>query len=157
MGVHVSFVRSLDLDSFSEQDVKKLLCGGNQNCREFFVQHGLELATESSSAIATHQASIVKLYHTDVARLYREVLNARVQGRPEPKMQDLFPEEQMQFKQTCSNKIDGTNNKALSNICAQNKMLLSKNRMPTPLECFMGGIKYWSNRYILLPLFTKEI
>jgi GTPase-activating protein that regulates ARFs (ADP-ribosylation factors), involved in ARF-mediated vesicular transport len=104
MGVHISFVRSLDLDSFSEEDVKKLLCGGNQTCRDFFAKHGVVVVSldtsggggggggggrsmtpsASSTRISTNQRGNLLLqeqYNSKVARLYRETLKARVQGK----------------------------------------------------------------------------
>lgn len=78
LGVHLSFVRSLDLDNFSERDVRKLELGGNQAFIEFLTKHGWN-----------NVESKREKYDSDVAELYRQILKAKVDGLPEPTMKDI--------------------------------------------------------------------
>ena len=41
MGVHTTFVRSVDLDEWTQRQIDAMRLGGNGNAREFFRQHGL--------------------------------------------------------------------------------------------------------------------
>jgi ADP-ribosylation factor GTPase-activating protein 1 len=36
LGVHLSFVRSISMDKWKEQEISKMKVGGNQKAREFF-------------------------------------------------------------------------------------------------------------------------
>lgn len=42
MGVHVSFVRSLDLDSWTEEQINVMKCGGNKKARDYFKSIGID-------------------------------------------------------------------------------------------------------------------
>lgn len=74
MGTHISFVRSLDMDSWTEAQVQKMKCGGNDACNEFLRKHGVDTST----------SDVKEKYSSSAALLYKEVLKARVQGKPEP-------------------------------------------------------------------------
>jgi ADP-ribosylation factor GTPase-activating protein 2/3 len=47
MGVHVTFVRSVDLDEWNQQQIDTMRLGGNANCANFFRKHGI-IAQEGS-------------------------------------------------------------------------------------------------------------
>ena len=38
LGVHFSFVRSITMDSFKQEEIKRMEKGGNKKCQEFFQQ-----------------------------------------------------------------------------------------------------------------------
>lgn len=44
MGVHISFVQSVKLDKWTDENVCKMLAGGNANGKAFFRQHGFDAA-----------------------------------------------------------------------------------------------------------------
>ena len=41
LGVHISFVRSIDMDEWTEDQLKIMQIGGNNEARTYFKQHGV--------------------------------------------------------------------------------------------------------------------
>ncbi len=74
LGTHVSFVRSVKMDSWTENQLTIMKAGGNQNCKDFLSKHGIDVQA----------ASIKEKYDSPPAEFYRQVLKARVEGLPEP-------------------------------------------------------------------------
>eukprot|EP00931_Biecheleriopsis_adriatica_P111477 TRINITY_DN85864_c0_g1_i1.p1 TRINITY_DN85864_c0_g1~~TRINITY_DN85864_c0_g1_i1.p1 ORF type:complete len:237 (-),score=30.36 TRINITY_DN85864_c0_g1_i1:59-769(-) len=75
-GVHVSYVRSLNLDTLREEEISALNAGGNASFRAFL--------EESSQNIPRHVWLALPLdvrYFTPAADLYRRRLQAQVEGR----------------------------------------------------------------------------
>ena len=63
LGVHYSFVRSLDLDSWTDQQIKIMRCGGNKKARDYFKTIGIDqlpISTKYKSRGAKQYAA--KLY-----------------------------------------------------------------------------------------------
>eukprot|EP00559_Dactyliosolen_fragilissimus_P001897 CAMPEP_0184864896 /NCGR_PEP_ID=MMETSP0580-20130426/16259_1 /TAXON_ID=1118495 /ORGANISM="Dactyliosolen fragilissimus" /LENGTH=451 /DNA_ID=CAMNT_0027363843 /DNA_START=60 /DNA_END=1415 /DNA_ORIENTATION=- len=73
LGVHISFVRSIAMDSWTQEQLKLMKAGGNDKCKQYL----------SAKGIASNTA-IKPKYESDAAQLYKEVLKARAEGRPEP-------------------------------------------------------------------------
>ena len=77
LGTHLSFVRSITMDSWSEKQLQSMKAGGgNEACRKFLSHHG----------VLVHPPTTGRLndtYDTPAAELYRQVIKARVEGRPE--------------------------------------------------------------------------
>ena len=81
--MHLSFVRSVQMDSWSEKEIKAMQVGGNKQLRDFFSSHGI-----------SNKSSIKKKYNSSAAALYREMLSligcfscriqAKVDGREPP-------------------------------------------------------------------------
>lgn len=71
LGVHISFVRSVTMDSWSEIQIKKMEAGGNQPLNSFLAQYGISKETD-----------IVSKYNTKAAGIYREKIQALAEGRP---------------------------------------------------------------------------
>ncbi|KAF8633764.1 hypothetical protein AX15_001270 [Amanita polypyramis BW_CC] len=70
MGVHISFVRSTNLDSWQLNQLRTMKVGGNASATEFFTKHGgASLLTDSDTK---------KKYGSRIAELYKEELNRRV-------------------------------------------------------------------------------
>lgn len=73
LGVHVSFVRSVSMDSWSEKQIQMMRSGGNNKCNAFLQQYNVAKET-----------SIPTKYNAPAAQLYRDRLLAEVDGRPLP-------------------------------------------------------------------------
>jgi ADP-ribosylation factor GTPase-activating protein 2/3 len=50
MGVHITFVRSCDLDEWTAEQLETMKVGGNENARTYFKSHGLADAQMTVSA-----------------------------------------------------------------------------------------------------------
>jgi len=73
LGVHISFVRSLTMDSWSDRQLESMKHGGNRKLKEYLVRHGVSSA-----------ASIQEKYGSKAAEAYRQRLKATVDGLPLP-------------------------------------------------------------------------
>ena len=71
LGVHVSFVRSVKMDAWKEDQISMMVKGGNGQCQRFFDQRKV------------HKDPKVR-YNTREAALYRDIIKARIKGLPEP-------------------------------------------------------------------------
>ncbi|KAL9426312.1 hypothetical protein AB3S75_033151 [Citrus x aurantiifolia] len=71
LGVHISFVRSVTMDSWSEIQIKKMEAGGNERLNTFLSQYGIPKETD-----------IVTKYNTNAASIYRDRIQAIAEGRP---------------------------------------------------------------------------
>ncbi|KAK3226411.1 hypothetical protein Dsin_006273 [Dipteronia sinensis] len=70
LGVHISFVRSVTMDSWSEIQIKKMESGGNERLNTFLSQYGIAKDTD-----------IVTKYNTNAASIYRDRIQALAEGR----------------------------------------------------------------------------
>lgn len=73
-GVHVTFVRSTNLDIWHWHQLRAMKCGGNQNFLDFLARHPTGHAHTGGNA-----ASVKEKYSSRAAQLYREELNKRMQ------------------------------------------------------------------------------
>lgn len=84
LGVHISFVRSITMDQFKSDELKRMELGGNENCGAYFTSHGVDLNLPAS-----------KKYNNYVAEDYKAKLNAEIQGEewtePDHSNDELFP------------------------------------------------------------------
>lgn len=78
LGVHISFVRSVTMDSWSEKQIQMMRSGGNDKFNSFLASHNIR-----------KNMQIALKYNTPAALFYREKLNAEVNGLPPP---TKFPE-----------------------------------------------------------------
>ena len=65
MGVHTTFVRSVDLDEWTQRQIDAMRLGGNENARNYFRKHGL----------TDMHGKIEKKYSSKAARAYRAELD----------------------------------------------------------------------------------
>lgn len=75
LGVHISFVRSIAMDSWQEKQLDLMKAGGNGKCASYLSANGILPSTP-----------IKAKYESPVAQHYKEVLKARAQGAPDPPM-----------------------------------------------------------------------
>lgn len=71
--MHISFVRSIAMDSWSDTQMALMKGGGNAACNNYLKERGIDSRT-----------AIREKYENDHAQLYKEVLKARIAGLPEP-------------------------------------------------------------------------
>ncbi|KAF2365304.1 Arf GTPase activating protein [Trinorchestia longiramus] len=71
LGVHLSFVRSITMDKWKEQELEKMKIGGNKKALEFL----------SAQNDYEHSASLQQKYNTRAAALYRDKLSCLSQGK----------------------------------------------------------------------------
>ena len=73
LGVHISFVRSIAMDSWTAGQLSNMFAGGNAALNNFLNDRNI-----------TSRTNIKEKYNSQPALLYKEVLKARVAGLPEP-------------------------------------------------------------------------
>ena len=81
--VHLSFVRSVQMDSWTEKEIKAMQVGGNKQMNSFLSSHGV-----------SRKSPIKKKYSSSAAALYREMfsslpfltcsIQAKIEGREPP-------------------------------------------------------------------------
>lgn len=69
LGVHISFVRSIAMDSWTPAQMTIMKLGGNQKCQSYLSSKGILPSTP-----------IKAKYESDAAQLYKEILKARAEG-----------------------------------------------------------------------------
>lgn len=72
LGVHLSFVRSISMDTWSEKQKKAMECGGNAAFKKFAQEQGID------------GFRIQDKYNTVAAEYYRNMLKAKCAGEPLP-------------------------------------------------------------------------
>ncbi|OIW01640.1 hypothetical protein TanjilG_18211 [Lupinus angustifolius] len=70
LGVHISFVRSVTMDSWSEIQIKKMEAGGNDKLNTFFTRYEIPKETD-----------IVTKYNTKASSVYRDRIQAIAEER----------------------------------------------------------------------------
>jgi ADP-ribosylation factor GTPase-activating protein 2/3 len=66
MGVHTTFVRSLDLDEWTQRQIDAMSLGGNANARQFFRSHGL--TDMHGMAVKKYTSKAAKMYKAELAK-----------------------------------------------------------------------------------------
>lgn len=69
LGVHISFVRSITMDQFKPDEIKRMEIGGNERCSEYFESNGLDLNLDPK----------VK-YENIIAEDYKSLLTSEIEG-----------------------------------------------------------------------------
>ena len=89
------------MDSWTDKQLALMKAGGNDKCNAYLQQHGIDKRTP-----------IKQKYEAPAAQLYKEVLKARVEGRPEPTElpKPAPPRSQSSFASTASSTGGGDPN-----------------------------------------------
>ena len=155
MGVHISFARSLDLDSWSETQLKFMYDGGgNEKFRSFMNADG---GGGGENVIFTRDG-IRAVYDSEAARWYRTLLKARVEGKPEPTMADLKSTTNKNNYSTTDTATTTTTNQSNNNKSGNKPTLSShllKSKLPSPKQRFIAGMKYYTYKYLTIPTKTN--
>ena len=75
MGVHTTFVRSVDLDEWTQRQVDAMKLGGNEAARKFFRQHGVTDMTGQITKKYTCKAAMQ--YKAEITKLVERAAAAR--------------------------------------------------------------------------------
>lgn len=70
LGVHISFVRLITMDQFKPEETLRMEKGGNNRLKQYFKDHGVDLALPPAQK-----------YDNFVAEDYKEMLTCEVEGR----------------------------------------------------------------------------
>jgi Putative GTPase activating protein for Arf len=85
LGVHLSFVRSVQMDAWNDQQIALMRVGGNDQCNAFLRRHGIAETTLDATTQGEQRGRIIHdKYDSDAALLYQQVLKAKVDGTPIP-------------------------------------------------------------------------
>lgn len=71
MGVHITFVRSVDLDEWTQRQIDAMKIGGNDNAKKFFRKHGCTDTSEkkyTSKAAVAYKAELAKLVEAEAVK-----------------------------------------------------------------------------------------
>ncbi|KAF9649431.1 ArfGap-domain-containing protein [Thelephora ganbajun] len=88
MGVHISFVRSTNLDSWQLNQLRTMKVGGNTSASDFFTKHGGSALLADSDTRKKYSSRVAELYKEELAKRVKEDASrfpARVyiEGMPE--------------------------------------------------------------------------
>nr|VWO93931.1 DNA polymerase (EC [Ganoderma boninense] len=72
MGVHISFVRSTNLDSWQLNQLRTMKVGGNASATDFFNKHGGSALLNDSDTKKKYSSRVAELYKEELARRVKE-------------------------------------------------------------------------------------
>lgn len=79
MGVHISFVRSVDLDEWTQRQVDAMRIGGNGPARTYFRKHGITDLNDGK-AKKKYTSKTAVSYKTELAKLVEQAAKQRGEG-----------------------------------------------------------------------------
>lgn len=77
LGVHISFVRSITMDSFKVSEIQRMDKGGNNPWKEFFDEH----KSNKLEGRTFEDSTIQERYDSDAGEEWKERLSCQVEGR----------------------------------------------------------------------------
>ena len=96
LGTHITFVRSCDMDEWTEEQLETMRCGGNKNARAFFRANGVrdlhirQDTKYSSSTAKAYRAKLAKEVQAALAGGRRKETTAAPAPAAEPSFFDDF-------------------------------------------------------------------
>lgn len=82
LGVHISFVRSIAMDSWTDSQLKLMKTGGNDKFNNFLKSKGMNKVKFTTNDAVN--GGVKKKYDNDTALLYKMQLKAKAEGKPVP-------------------------------------------------------------------------
>jgi ADP-ribosylation factor GTPase-activating protein 2/3 len=82
IGVHLTFVRSLDLDEWTQRQMDAMRIGGNGPARAYFRKHGMTLEVGGGSSIKKYQSKSASSYRAELKKLVEAEARKRGEGLP---------------------------------------------------------------------------
>ena len=86
MGVHLTFVRAVDLDEWTQRQIDAMKIGGNDNARKFFSKHGCS-DMKGSNKKYNHKAA--RAYRAELEKLVEAAAVKRGEGTGASKADDV--------------------------------------------------------------------
>ncbi|ODV65376.1 ArfGap-domain-containing protein [Hyphopichia burtonii NRRL Y-1933] len=102
LGVHISFVRSITMDQFKPEETLRMEIGGNENCKKYFSENGVDLTLPTKLKFDNY-----------VAEDYKEKLLAEAEGReftPKDHTGETLPSASSAASKTNSNEASLSSN-----------------------------------------------
>jgi len=81
LGVHISFVRSIHMDSWTDDQVRAMKCGGNEKCKNYLQQRGIW----DDNTDHPIRKRIFNRYDNEIAATYRSMLKEQQTSSKGPK------------------------------------------------------------------------
>ena len=155
MGVHLSFVRSLDLDSWTENQINMMLNGGNETFATFW--------RDQYKSKQEGDEKYMYKYDSDVAEWYRQRLKAGVEGRPLPDLKDVIDTRKQKAKEREESKKNaytgisshGAHGKSSEKVTSGLTRPIPNGRKgdsPSWTSLFFASLQYWVYRRIRVPV-----
>lgn len=88
MGVHLSFVRSIDLDEWTQRQIDAMKIGGNGAARNYFRKHGVAIDTKGEGVEKKYKSKVAHNYRAELAKLVE--LEAQKRGESTTKAPDSY-------------------------------------------------------------------
>merc|ERR1712166_1211010 len=89
LGVHLSFVRSVELDEWTEENRAKMICSGNAKCHEYMKKKGGSHLNSPNELKQKYSSNAAQMYREQVLRDARAYVNSgqkvAVEVAPAPK------------------------------------------------------------------------
>jgi len=146
LGTHISFVRSVQMDSWTAEQIMRMkMSGGNLACQLFFLKYSIvkmnihNLPQNNTPCTTLAHKSIKDKYDSPQGQLYQQVLQARMTGQPEPTI--LPPQEVRRTEQNTAElvvEVDGTKRTKYHAIRGGNK---GRGKTHTTVRGGAGGVK----------------
>jgi len=106
-GVHISFIKSITLDTWNENQLNFMKIGGNKNCRKLLEKYGIDKNKVNKNI----------LYHSKIMNYYRNFLKNKVNNIP---MEIQPPSNEDALKNFEGIQLNNSENNKFSSIGNQN-------------------------------------
>jgi hypothetical protein len=117
------------MDSWSKEQIKVMKLGGNQQCNSFLQEHA------GMDPIST---PIREKYDNPVAQFYKDLLKCRLEGKPEPSLDDI-PKYTSTINQDDAVTCDGTDDEFTST--SDENYNNSKPKVPTSVSSGIESLR----------------